>query len=661
MDGYHPSAGYPPPPALDGDGFTSAGNSCYLASVVAAMYAGWDAFDGLMQPPPPPRPAHPVSSSAHGDLHPPGMAQALAVAASHTRMKAHAVAAAAAAASAADEAVAAATAAASADGGSLLPPLPPAPPLPLPPLPPYAAMDSPATSAAGGAGGDSAAPTPAGRDPASPAACRLRASLRDVVHTLRSGGAVSAAAVNSLRDAVLDTGFGRPTPAGGAAPRTAQEDPTEFFLALIDALGAPFLPLDERLAITDSRHSLAPCSTDERVVTERMFFLPVPDEADVPEEGVGLGSLLGRAFGGADVDGVRRVCARSGREVLVGGKLLTTLLPFYTPHEGGGDRVVNADVGNFAKVALPLVLSRGRVGGVDKCRTRVAIPRHLPAGGLVAGGGGGHALALRSVVVHLGSAVEEENPGHYVAYVVWGDGWWRFNDMAPRGRRVVALPPGSAAEAAAMEEMEREGYLLFYELLSGEAPASAATAGASKAEAVRPAPPGASSASPLRSCPSLLASVMSPFRRPAGTPAAESSRASSATPASACAVDVPPATAVAAGGEHVPVRRHHHHHHNGRGQQRTLSPPLADQQVHPVEAAEAAEWGRAFHAADVADSHAALVVAAAADAAEAAALAADAARREEADAEMARQLQAVTWGEGSMAASMGSGVDAGLG
>lgn len=82
--------------------------------------------------------------------------------------------------------------------------------------------------------------------------------------------------------------------------------------------------------------------------------------------------------------------------------------------------------------------------------------------------------------------------------------------------------------------------------------------------------------------------------------------------------------------------------------------------MHPAEAAEAAEWGRAFHAVDLADSHAAIVVAAAADAAEAAAAAADAARREEADAEMARQLQAATWGEGSMAASMGSGVDAGL-
>ncbi|KAK1867758.1 hypothetical protein I4F81_010259 [Pyropia yezoensis] len=661
MDGYHPSAGYPPPPALNGDGFTSAGNSCYLASVVAAMYAGWDAFDGLMQPPPPPSPPRPprsVSSSVHGDLHPPGMAQALAVADSHTRMKAHAVAAAAAAAAAANDAAAAATAAAATDGGSLFPSLPPAPPLPLPPLPHYAAVDHPATAAAGSAGGDTSARAPAARDPASPAASRLRASLRDVVHALRSGSAVSAATINALRDAVLDAGFGRPSRDGGSAPRSAQEDPTEFFLALIDALGAPFLPLDERLAITNSRHALAPCSTDERVVTERMFFLPVPDDTDVPQEGVGLGDLLGRAFGGADVDGVRRVCARSGREVLVGGKLLTTLLPFYTPHEGGGDRMVDADVGNFAKVALPLVLSRGRVGGVDKCRTRVAIPRLLPAGGLVAGGGGGHTLALRSVVVHLGSAIEEENPGHYVAYVMWGDGWWRFNDIAPRGRRVVALPSGSAAEAAAVEEMERDGYLLFYELQSGDSSATAATAGASHAEAVRPAPPGASSSLPSRNRSSLMASVLSPFRRPAASP---SSRASSPIPASACTVDVPPAAAVAGSGQQVPVRRHHHHHHNGRGRQRTPSPPLAGEQVHPVEAAEAAEWGRAFDAADMADSHAALVVAAAADAAEAAALATDAARREEADAEMARQLQAVTWGEGSMAASMGSGVDAGLG
>lgn len=256
-----------------------------------------------------------------------------------------------------------------------MPPLPPVAPQSLPPLPPYAAVDNPAVAAAGSAVGGRTSPAPAARDLAAPAACRLRSCLREVVHVLRSGGTVSAEAVNALRDAVLDAGFGRPAPDGGAAPRTAQEDPTEFFLALIDALGAPFLPLDERLAITDNHHSLAPCSTDERVVTERAFFLPVPDEVDIPDEGVGLGDLLGRAFGSSDVDGVRRVCARSGREVLVGGKLLTTLLPFYTPHEGGGgDRVADVDGGNFGKVALPLVLSRGRVGGVDKCRTRVALP-----------------------------------------------------------------------------------------------------------------------------------------------------------------------------------------------------------------------------------------------------------------------------------------------
>lgn len=664
MDGYHPSAGYPPPPALVGDGFSPAGNSCYLASVVAAMYAGWDAFDGLMQPPPPtspPRSARPGASADRNDLHPPGLTQAHEVATSHTRLKAHAVAAAAAAAAAADEAVTAAAAAAAADGGGLLPPLPPVAPQSLPPLPPYAAVDIPAVAAAGSAVGGRTSPAPAARDLAAPAACRLRSCLREVVHVLRSGGTVSAQAVNALRDAVLDAGFGRPAPDGGAAPRTAQEDPTEFFLALIDALGAPFLPLDERLAITDNHHSLAPCSTDERVVTERAFFLPVPDEVDIPDEGVGLGDLLGRAFGSSDVDGVRRVCARSGREVLVGGKLLTTLLPFYTPHEGGGgDRVADVDGGNFGKVALPLVLSRGRVGGVDKCRTRVALPRHLSAGGLVAGGGGGHTLALRSVVVHLGSAVEEDNPGHYVAYVVWGDGWWRFNDMAPRGRRVVALSRGSAAEAAAVEEMERDGYLLFYELVSGEPPASAVTAGASKAKAVRPAPPGASSSTPSRSRPSMLASVLAPFRRPEATPAAASSRAPSATPAPGCAVHDPPAAATAADVQHVPPRRYRHHHNHGRGRQRTPPPPVIGERVHPAEAAEAAEWGRAFHAVDLADSHAAIVVAAAADAAEAAAAAADAARREEADAEMARQLQAATWGEGSMAASMGSGVDAGL-
>ncbi|GAB0491490.1 hypothetical protein MMPV_002744 [Pyropia vietnamensis] len=665
MDGYLPSAGYPPPPALDGHGFTSAGNSCYLASVVAAMYATWDAFDGLMQPPPPSsshRLARPFSSPDHNDLHPPGMAHASQVASSHTRMKAHAVAAAVAAATAADEAVATATAAAAADGGGLLPPLPPLPPPAQPHLPPYPAMNCPSSTAAGSGGGSITTPAPFVRDPASPTACRVRVSLREVVHALRSGSAVSAEVINALRDAVLDAGFGRTTPDGKATARTAQEDPTEFFLALIDALGAPFLPLDERLAITDSRHPLEPCSTDERVVTERAFFLPVPDEADVSEEGVGLGVLLGRAFGSSDVDGVRRVCARSGREVLVGGKLLTTLLPFYTPHEGGGgDRVVDVDVGNFGKVALPLVLSRGRVGGVDKCRTRVALPRHLPAGRLVAGGGGGHTLALKSVVVHLGSAVEESNPGHYVAYVVWGDGWWRFDDMAPRGQRVVALPRGSQAEAAAVEEMERDGYLLFYELLSGEPRASAATAEPSQAEAARPAPARGSSSSRLRSRPSMRASVLPLFRRPEATPTAASSRAPSVAPATPCAVHVSPAAAVDGGDEHLTPRQHHHHHHNGRGRQRTPSPPPTGHHVLLCEVAEAVEWERAYRAADLADSHAAILVATAADEAEAAAAATDAARREEADAEMARQLQAATWAEGSIAASMGSGVDAGFG
>jgi len=663
MDGYDPAAGYPPPRALNGNGLVSAGNTCYIASVVAAMYAAWDAFDGLLQPPPTGTGAGGAAVSKKSPAtrrrrQTPTAADGTATAAD--RIKADAVAA-------ANREVGKANAAIDAlwIGGSPRTPLPSLPPLPLidvVPLPKYAghrrAADDRRTASAdlvmdvadavGGGDGVSAA--------TSPAANSLRKALRTVVHTLRSGAAVPAADVNALRSAVLDAGFGRP------AARADQEDPTEFFLVLIDALGAPFLPLDERLAITNSECAVAPSSTDERVVTERAFVLPVPEEADAPRGGVDLRQLLADAFSASSVDGVRRVCAHSGKDVLVGGKLLTTLLPFYTPHEGGGGRRVVDVVGpDFDKVALPLVLSRGRVGGVDKCRTRVTLPRLLPAAGLVSGGGDEYELALRSVVVHLGAAVEEHNPGHYVAYVLWGDTWWRFDDMAAAGRRAVALPPGSSADTAAVEQMEQDGYLVFYELLAGQQVGREAKAASSSCAA-----PSSSSASP----PSPVARASAPGRLPAPTSPLPSALslgrpvAAGASPLAAPPAAAPAAPAVEAVPPALPATRRRcplHDHPGGRRRSpvrpSAAPPPTAD-------TLEQAAWRAVLAVADaeervdaakreVADAETAAAVAVE----EAAAASVAEAQREAVDVAMARRLQQEDDWQAMVAASRGEDAD----
>ncbi|OSX71704.1 hypothetical protein BU14_0507s0003 [Porphyra umbilicalis] len=626
------------------------------------MYAAWDAFDGLLQDPPPGAGA----GAAAVSTKPPATGrrrQTLTAgggtATAQDRYKADAVAA-------ANREIRLANAAMNALslGGvphTLLPLLPPLPPVDVVPLPAYAgrsraaggrraASDDPFTDVAdavgGGDGGSAATP---------PDATGLRAALFTVVDALRSGAEVPAAAINALRSevrskarsevrsAVRGPGVGQPV------ARTDQEDPTEFFLALINALGAPYLPLDERLTITDSGCAVAPSSTDERVVTERVFVLPVPEQADPSRGAVHLRQLLTAAFGASAVADVRRVCARSGKEVLVRGKRITNLLPFYTPHEGGGGSRV-ADVGGpgFDKVALPLVLSRGRVGGVSKCRTRVTLPRLLSAAELVGDRGDEYSLALRSVVVHLGDAVEESSPGHYVAYVLWGDTWWRFNDLAAAERRVVKLPPGSTEEKKAVKQMETEGYLVFYELLAGQA-AGAATATTSSSPSS-----SSSSATP----PSPVARASAPGRLPAPTaplPSALSWGHPVAAGASPLAAAPAPAPAAPAVGASPPALRATPrpcpvHDRLGGRRRSAVGPPPAPPAT--TERVEAAAWHAAYAAVDAADrvaaarrevadaeAAAAVAVADGADAAQALAASAATAKQEATDAAIAGELQ----------------------
>eukprot|EP00842_Homolaphlyctis_polyrhiza_P002150 jgi/Hompol1/2936/HPOL_006235-RA len=238
----------------------------------------------------------------------------------------------------------------------------------------------------------------------------------------------------------------------GSGPASAihmssQQDASELFLFLMDALGAPFLPLQSEL-FHGGRHS----SDDSRMFTERLIQISVADSADA---GVLFEDLLydhffdnhvqverdseaGNEAGPSiqiSVDGASNGASTSSSATSAAAKKAveawqsSRLLPFLTPQSESGDRSRDIPLERSATVTVPFIIKRysfNHQNGVStRIGRRVYIPTEIPFGQFVVRNPHSvssddftnpseYTLRLRSVLCHEGT---DPRRGHYTAIV----------------------------------------------------------------------------------------------------------------------------------------------------------------------------------------------------------------------------------------------------
>ncbi|KAJ3040215.1 hypothetical protein HDV00_011312 [Rhizophlyctis rosea] len=262
---------------------------------------------------------------------------------------------------------------------------------------------------------------------------RLQTTLRLVVNQMREGKKISTYIIHRLRLDMIRCGWeGAQT---SMARCTCQEDSSELFLFLTSVFSAPFLPIEEVLF-----HGGAADKDDERVFTERILQLAVPEESpkakrksgvDVDKMGSGdihLEDILMESFFSSKVK-VERNLDGAGPgagplKISVDAWQANRMLPFFTPQNEVGDDV-GADAGRFMSnnMVVPLLLKRYSYekGTMKRIDRRVLIPPEIPFGLCVVKPNSKDAerisdyvLRLRSVVCHLG---DDPRSGHYVTII----------------------------------------------------------------------------------------------------------------------------------------------------------------------------------------------------------------------------------------------------
>lgn len=270
----------------------------------------------------------------------------------------------------------------------------------------------------------------------------LRKALRVAVNYIRCGQVLPRRAIRDVLDALIKLGW---------YPGSAQQDAAELYAFLLDELSAPFVPLYNNLS-----HGGVPDAADHTPSTERLLWLDL-------NGGGALTTMLNHYFFGQVRKGLRRGGSR------VDAKLTRNLIPFYTPTRETGETVSARRI-NFRYLTVPLAINRFRSRGVRKDRAFVDVPTAISATHYVNhfASGARYTLILRSVVCHIGYSIAS---GHYVCYTYEPKvGWRRWNDLddAPvksvRGDVRLGLPENESWK----EEIARDSYLLFYELVPGD-------------------------------------------------------------------------------------------------------------------------------------------------------------------------------------------------
>ncbi|KAI8924934.1 hypothetical protein BC831DRAFT_463182 [Entophlyctis helioformis] len=297
----------------------------------------------------------------------------------------------------------------------------------------------------------------------------LETSIRLVINRLRQGELVDEMYMTRFRRSLSELGFYGPDPPSGANGQpaintavTAQHDSGELFLFLLEALGAPFLPLQSQMF-----HGGQSSSDDSRLFTERVIQLSVPEnpihigvlfedllldhffnnqvqiERDMPGSSSGTGasgSSSGPQAAESSSSSGSGANANGGSSTVNGVPKKTIqawqanrLLPFFTPESESGDHARDVTAERHANLTIPFILKRYsfdyRTGVSSRIGRRVFIPTEIPFGLFVIQNPQQAAIAmevsgivnpqdytlkLRSVLCHLGN---DPRRGHYVSIV----------------------------------------------------------------------------------------------------------------------------------------------------------------------------------------------------------------------------------------------------
>ncbi|KAI8141474.1 hypothetical protein BJV82DRAFT_177384 [Fennellomyces sp. T-0311] len=331
-------------------------------------------------------------------------------------------------------------------------------------------------------------------DPADPKH-RLQILLRLFVNRLRRGHLIKAESVRMLRKAFKASEWSGSDGDGN----WSQEDVSELYLFITNTFDLPYLPI--RLF-----HGADRDTDDDRVMTDRILSIGVPDT-----RGASLEKLLGDHFYDHTITGLRRRVdetdcssitytdsdnddddddddmpkrARHGENsVEVTALQVLELLPFYSVQNELGNSIETQVPQSFPDwhLILPILLNRYRYdshGVSHKIENLIDIPAEIEFNRFVnrnadypicvaCGRKVECVMRLQSAVCHKGSSVRA---GHYIAYARAspteneGNEIWMKLDNLNVNERVHTIP-GPRAFRQIQEELARDAYLLFYELV----------------------------------------------------------------------------------------------------------------------------------------------------------------------------------------------------
>ncbi|KNE57600.1 hypothetical protein AMAG_03290 [Allomyces macrogynus ATCC 38327] len=345
-----------------------------------------------------------------------------------------------------------------------------------------------------------------------------------VVNRLRKGHLVTKYDVRHLEAAIKALWRDVGTNAGLIGH---QEDVSELFLLLVQCFKAPSLPLWQ----TIYHGGRADANDDMRIVTERCLALAIPDPKC--KDPVHLEQLLASYFfdnrvsqiwrkvpkrharGPVDqVPRVRRfdssVSVESFMTTKVDGWSMMKLLPFLAGEDEAGERstlLLPSSHTADQRMLVPMVLKRyylkdqgpGKPPLPKRCARQVLVPMDIrfdafttdssSSDNLAAPQHAGSTLVLRAVICHLG---ESPTAGHFVTYVnatpptctdeastaaAAGPTWLRFDGVKDEGK-IQCFTTTAAITRQFMDEVAKNAYMLFYEWV----PASQSTVVADESE-----------------------------------------------------------------------------------------------------------------------------------------------------------------------------------
>ncbi|KAJ1668502.1 hypothetical protein EV178_000535 [Coemansia sp. RSA 1646] len=245
------------------------------------------------------------------------------------------------------------------------------------------------------------------RDLRSEPANKLLAISRLYVNFMRVGELIDVWLVEEMRSALFACGW-----LGGASPiattRLAQQqqDTSELYLFLMDALHMPYLPLEMRM-VHGADHDAADC----KMVTQRMVELSFPESSSSSSSAEGgdedqpllLQALLESYFFDNRVEQLERSLRSSPAEPGAGKPTSTkvrtnawsflSIYPFYTPQSEfdsyGPDSAGSSGYPDDAPFILPLLIKRYAVderGAVRRVNRRVIIPMVLDVTNIISTG-----------------------------------------------------------------------------------------------------------------------------------------------------------------------------------------------------------------------------------------------------------------------------------